>query len=121
MVAIAGDSKDIRANVCGSASYIQNNWYTVKKHGENYYTIQNNRSKYYLDVQGGGTSDKTNVQQYKSNRTASQDWAFIKNSDGSFLIVSRQNGLVLNLTGANINVRRDSTTEKHKWIFLKKK
>ena len=121
MVAIAGDSKQIRANVQGSNSYIQNNWYTIKKHSGNYYMIQNNRSKYFLDVQGGGTSDKTNVQQYKSNGTASQDWAFIKNSDGSFLIISRQNGLVLNLSGNNINVRKSTSSEKHNWFLLKKR
>lgn len=60
------------------------------------------------------------MQQYKSNGTASQDWAFIKNSDGSFLIVSRQNGLVLNLSGTNINVRHSTSNEKHNWIFLKR-
>ena len=121
MIARQGNSKDIRGNIIGSVSNINNNWFIIKRQSNGYYTIQSKASKYYLDVQGGNTSDKTNVQQYKSNGTASQDWAFIKNSDGSFLIISRQNGLVLNLSGTNVNVRHDYSDEKHNWTLLKKR
>ncbi len=41
-------------------------------------------NSYVMEIAGGNTANKTNIQLYRNNNTESQKWNAIKNSDGTF-------------------------------------
>lgn len=62
--------------------------------------IKNAYSGRYLDVEGGETTNGTNVQQYEYNGTNSQRWYIKYNNEGTFTFYSKlKNDFVLDIGG----------------------
>ncbi len=103
-------SKENGANVLLWEWYEENN--TQKKFNIKYdiseecYTITNINSGKMLDVQNAGTQNGTNVWQYEKNGTDSQKWKIVKNSNGSYSIISKHNGLYLDIKDAFMGMVR---------------
>lgn len=76
-----------------------------------------------LDVDNGSKNDEANIQVYKANNTASQQFEIKKTSDGYYEIVACVSGKALDMSGGNsaskTNIwqyRRNSTAAQ-KWQF----
>ena len=76
-----------------------------------------------MDVNGGSSSNGTNVQQYDSNGTYAQKWIAIKNSDGSYTFQSAlAENAVLDVNGgssangANVQLYTSNGTNAQKWV-----
>ncbi|MDQ9758470.1 RICIN domain-containing protein, partial [Acinetobacter baumannii] len=52
-------------------------------------TIQNNKSKKYLDVKSASGEPKANLQQYNGNKTDAQKFKFYDSGDGKYYIKSK--------------------------------
>ncbi len=89
------------------------------------YTIQAFHSDKVLDVAGAGQTNGTNVQQYKGNKSAAQQWIIQKTDDGFYYIISKCNYLFLDLngastkTGTNLQVYEPNGTKAQKFKFQK--
>ena len=66
---------------------------------DGYYTITNVNSGKLLTVQDG----QKNIIQYKEYGTDAQKWKIIKNSNGSYSIISKLNNLYLDIQNGNIS------------------
>ena len=89
------------------------------------YTIKATHSNKVLDVAGGGTANGTNVQQYESNGTVAQQWLLEDAGNGYFYVVSKCNGLYLEINkdktdnGTNIEVNEGKQINSQKFKFAK--
>ncbi len=63
-----------------------------------------NASKVSLDVSGGSTANKANVQLYTRNETAAQEWRIVK-SGSWYKIISNKSGKALDINGNSENPR----------------
>ncbi|WP_411161113.1 RICIN domain-containing protein [Bifidobacterium pseudocatenulatum] len=88
-----------------------------------YVTLASVNSGKVLDVNGGSSSNGTNVQQYDSNGTYAQKWIAIKNSDGSYTFQSAlAENAVLDVNGgssangANVQLYTSNGTNAQKWV-----
>ena len=88
-----------------------------------YVTLTSVNSGKVLDVNGGSSSNGTNVQQYDSNGTYAQKWIAIKNSDGSYTFQSAlAENAVLDVNGgssangANVQLYTSNGTNAQKWV-----
>ena len=74
-----------------------------------------------LDVAGGSTVGKANIQLYKRNGTKAQKWYFIENDDGTWTIKNVGSGLVLDAESGgtadrtNIWQYKQNGTDAQKW------
>ena len=74
-----------------------------------------------LDVAGGSTEKRANVQLYKRNGTPAQEWFFVQNDDGTWTIKNVKSGLVLDAQGGNTEDRtniwqyKQNGTDAQKW------
>ncbi len=57
---------------------------------------------YVLEIAGGNTANKTNIQLYKNNETESQKWNAIKNSDGTFRFENSKSKKVMDIANEDI-------------------
>ena len=69
----------------------------------NYYKIVAVHSAKAVDVQDGGINIGTNVQQYEQNGTDNQYWYFKDCGNGYYNIISKANGLSLDVANGAIN------------------
>lgn len=111
----------------GSANY--NTWKIVK-YTDTYYKIYSmlgGGSTYLLDVKGKSTDNGANVQIYTDNSGDNQLFQFVKNSDGSYGIVSKISGSTKGLdvagcstsSGANIQQYSYGATSNQKFVLEK--
>ncbi|HUM82607.1 MAG TPA: RICIN domain-containing protein [Lachnospiraceae bacterium] len=99
---IAGNSSDVGANVEineTDTSTAQEFYFLELDSG--YYRITDIHSGKVLDVDGGGTSDGTNVQQYFWNGTDAQLWKIVKDGTG-YRILSKASGKAMDISGASV-------------------
>lgn len=96
----------------------------VTHDSKGYITFTNVKSGKVLDIKNGRASNFVNVQQYSYNGSSAQKWIAIKNTDGSFRIVSAINKdfcLDLNYAqvnnGSNIQIYSSNNTNAQKWTF----
>jgi len=73
---------------------------TVPSVGKYYYLIAKHSNK-ALDVQGAGTADGNNVQQYTKNPVPQQQWLLQDAGGGYYYLVAKHSGKVLNVAGAS--------------------
>ena len=115
---LSSAGKNIRDNIKVSNSGI--NWFKLEKQ-DNYYIIKNIKTGYILDAQNGETASGTNIWQYRNNNTDAQKWFLIRNNNQTYSIVNKLNGLVLNVSGNNVNVININNKNKQsQWILLQK-
>ena len=76
-----------------------------------------------MDVKDASKRNLTKVQQYTSNGTDAQKWVIIKNNDNTYSIMSKSNGLFLDIesgsskAGANIQTYHFNGTNAQKFTF----
>ena len=73
---------------------------TYKEDG--YYEIIAQHSEKSLDVAGASQKNGANIQQYTSNGTNAQKWIIRKNTDETYSIQSKANGLYIDVFGGRI-------------------
>ena len=87
---------------------------------DGYYTITNVNSGKLLTVQEG----QTNIIQYEAYGSDAQKWKIIKNSNGSYSIISKLNNLYLDIqngnisNGANVQVYEGNGTGAQQFSFV---
>lgn len=93
--------------------------------GDGYYKIVNTNSNKCLDVEGAGTQNGTNVQQFTYNNEDRQKWVIQVSEDGYYYnIVSKHSGLYLDVyngsseNGANVQVWEKNNSAAQKWKFI---
>lgn len=67
-----------------------------------YYIHAAANTNYNVDVYGGYTTDRTNIQLWQDNSSKAQQFEFTKNSDGTYRIKSMISGKVLDAQGAGM-------------------
>lgn len=105
VIDISCASYDDFANVqiWNNAKVAQQKFYISKVNNSNYYKIVAVHSNKALDVQNGNSNLLANVGQYAQNGTDNQYWYFKNCGDGYYNIVSKANGLVLDVANGCIN------------------
>ena len=94
--------------------------------GEGYYKILLKSDDTSIDIKGGSSAAKANVQLYKWNGTDAQLWKFLSAGDGSYYIRSKV-GTTLDLpsgkmeAGTNIQTYTMNGTNAQKWVLDEKK
>ena len=124
---VSGGSSENEANV---QIYSENgskaqNW--IISHDEKgYVIIANEGSGKVLDVSGGGTANGTNIHQYSFNQTSAQKWIAVKQSDGSFELISAlDQNMCIDLSGAqtengsNVQLYESNGTKAQRWVIEK--
>ncbi len=92
---------------------------------EKNYIISIPFSNKVIDVANGGKSNCSNAWQYESNGTVAQQWILRDAGDGYYYIVSKCNGLYLDIewgstvNGANIQLYEGNGTKAQKFKFEK--
>jgi hypothetical protein len=75
----------------------------------------------FLDVKGGQKASGTDVWAFAKNETESQQWIFVKNSDGYYQIISVLSGMFLDVkggstqSGTDIWVYESNNTDSQLW------
>ena len=122
---VSGGSSENEANV---QIYSENgskaqNW--IISHDEKgYVIIANEGSGKVLDVRGGDTANGTNIHQYSFNQTSAQKWIAVKQSDGSFELISAlDQNMCIDLSGAqtengsNVQLYESNGTKAQRWYI----
>lgn len=82
--------------------------FVVRNLGNNTYTIKSyDDDSYSLDVPGGKKTRGINLQLYKYNGTAAQQWELKDAGDGYYYIFSKCNGLVIDVKFGEIKEKND--------------
>ena len=91
---------------------------------EGVYTIQSAIANKVLDVNGGQTANKTNVQLYQSNNTNSQKWYVKQLDDGSYEITTMLDNTKSldvdggkSVNGTNVQIYDINGTNSQKWYI----
>lgn len=91
-------------------------WYSI---------LPNHDTSMSLDVNGGNSTDGTNIQLWGDDQNNSKLFAFVRNNDGSYKIVSKLNSTsVLDIQGGNVaqgtNIQlwQDNGSDAQKWVLL---
>ena len=102
---VNGGSCDNGANIqiWASDKLPQKKFRVTRIGNTNYYKIVAIHSAKAIDVQNGGIDISTNVQQYEQNETDSQYWYFKDCGNGYYNIISKLNGLCLDVDNGAIN------------------
>ncbi len=85
------------------------------------YKLVNTGSSKALDVNGGGTTDGTNVQIWTDNSGSAQKWQVTLNTDGTYKLVNPNSSKVLDVNGAgtsdgaNVQIWTDNSGVAQKW------
>lgn len=103
--------------------------FTFRSLGDGLYTIATNTgASGVVDVAGAGTAPGTNVWQYRANGTAAQQW-YVRSTgdaDGSYQIVSKHNGLTLDVASdrpakrTNVLVDTPEAAKAQKFYLVKR-
>ena len=91
--------------------------------GKGYYKIINTNSGKSLDVQAAGTKQGSNIQQYDYvyGGVNQQQWIIKESSGGWFNIISKHNGLCLDVAaenGSNVQGWTCNGSDRQKWRFI---
>ena len=124
---ISGGKQENKANlqIWRNTQVQQQKFRISKVRNTGYYKIVAVHSTKNLDVSGGRENPKTNVAQYEFNGTDSQYFYFKDAGNGYYNIISKVNGLYLNIdgehidtNGANVEVyyKNDSDAQKFKLV-----
>ena len=118
---VESNSKESGANVQiwkESELISKNQRFEIEYSEEGYYTIVAMHSNKVLDV-----IDGTNLKQNDANGGKSQQWIIRENSDGTYSIISRLNGLYLTMEaiaeGSKIKLSNENESENQKFKFQK--
>lgn len=92
---------------------------------DGFYTIINPNSGKALDVAGGVRAyySGANLQQYTPNGTDAQKWRIDRNVDGTYTLISKKTGYVIDVTaanaedGTNIQLYKPNGTKAQKFTF----
>ena len=121
--AVKTGAKRTNVNI-GTKKNDTNQIWTIKPSGENgYYYLIEGSSGLYLDVKGAKSDLRTNVQLYTSGADSFQKWKFVKNSDSTYTIYSKETGLVLDVaggqfkSGTNIQIYKPNNTKSQKFTI----
>lgn len=106
-----------------------NSWKVISA-GNGYYKIASelsNGNSYYLDVTGGKATNGTNVEIYSDNSTNAQLYKFVKNSDGTYSILTKASSLkgcveIANSdtnSGGNVQQNAYTGSKNQKWVLTK--
>ncbi|WP_158853522.1 glycosyl hydrolase family 95 catalytic domain-containing protein [Saccharothrix deserti] len=76
-----------------------------------------------LDVNGAGAADGAKVVQWSSSGSPNQQWQFLPNSDGSFRLVARHSGRLLNSQGGSgqgtqLDQWQDTNSDNQWWRLV---
>ena len=80
-------------------------------------------SQYVLDVQGGATEIRTNIQLHKYNDTNAEKWFVLTNRDGSYTFISASAGQAVDLAdsyaadGSNLQIYTANFEASQRWIL----
>ncbi len=96
-----GDSANVQ--IWNNDKVQQQKFRISKVKDTNYYQITAINSAKAVDVQDGNTKLGTNIQQYMPNGTSNQYWYLRDCGNGYYNIVSKANGLVLDVADGKIN------------------
>lgn len=96
---------------------------TVGLPATTYYRVVNRRSGKVLDAYGGGTGDGVKVIQWTWSGSANQQWQLLPNDDGSFRLVNRNSGRLLNspggsAQGAQLDQWADTSSDNQWWKLV---
>lgn len=119
-LAVTGDATDNGANVELRSDPCQ---VEIQRRTDGYYTLRFVHSDKYLDVQGSGTANGTNLCQWASATENNHQFYFVDNEDGTFGIVAKCNGLYVDVAaskmadGTNIQCYKGNGSGAQKWIL----
>ena len=99
---------------------------SIDGNGVRWYSIKpNHNTGMAVDVSDASTTNGANIQLWTYNGNAAQLFAFVRNDDGSYKIVSKLNGTsVLDINGGNVaqgtNIQlwEDNGSAAQKWVLL---
>lgn len=99
---------------------------SIDGNGVRWYSIKpNHNTGMAVDVSDASTTNGANIQLWTYNGNAAQLFAFVRNDDGSYKIVSKLNGSsVLDIAsgnvaeGTNIQLWEDNGSAAQKWVLL---
>ncbi|MEJ2852310.1 MULTISPECIES: glycosyl hydrolase family 95 catalytic domain-containing protein [unclassified Saccharothrix] len=85
--------------------------------------LVNRASGKVLDINGASTADGAKVIQWTSSGSANQQWQFLANPDGSFRLVARHSGRVLNSPGGSgqgiqLEQWQDTSSDNQWWRLV---
>lgn len=124
---LAGGSHSNGANVrIYSLNGAKAQKWTVSHDKAGYITFTSKESGKVLDVHNGAATLRANVDQYAANSTYAQKWIAVRNSDGSYKVMSALGeNLVLDIKGSayvqrtNIQLFTSNGAKCQKWIFTR--
>ncbi|MBQ3469167.1 MAG: RICIN domain-containing protein [Bacilli bacterium] len=114
---VNGKNVDLRTETTNNYT----KWYIKKIKHDTYSILNADNTKMSLDVVGNYTTDRTNVQLYKSNDSDAQKWVIRKTDDGSYKIMGLKSKKVLDVSGgssadgSNIQIFTFNDTNAQKW------
>lgn len=82
-------------------------------------------TNFVMDVKGGSTENRANLQIHELNKTKAQQFTFQKQSDGLYYIVNVRSGYVLDVKGGkaknatNVWQHKPNATKAQKWKRIK--
>lgn len=97
---------------------------TVTHMGNGYYKLVMKNSGKAIDVNGGGTANGTNVQQYNDNGSDAQRWVIKDAGDGYYYIISKCSNKALDIDNGtmddyrNVQVWQEGQGAHQKWKFI---
>ncbi len=118
----ASNSMNIEMNAFHGV--IDQYWY-IQQLSNGYYKIATERDhNYVLDLKGGKKTKNTNIQLYKYTGSVNQQFLIKSNNDGSYTIISRANGLALDVAqgsiknGTNLQTYYSNNTKSQKFNII---
>ncbi|MDR1089417.1 MAG: RICIN domain-containing protein [Coriobacteriales bacterium] len=101
----ASDAPSTQIQLYPSNGTLAQIYYVKWDEGTQYYTISSLASGQVLDCRGGGIVSRTALQQYVPNGTPAQQWALVRNEDGTVTFFAARSALVIDVPGANAAAR----------------
>lgn len=118
----AANSSNIQVYAANGSKAQSFNVVAVGALGKGTYSIRSaSNSNYAVDVKAASAKDGANIQLYKNNGTAAQQWSVVKNWDGTYTIKNVNSGKVLDVksgkaqSGANVQQYSNNGSKAQKW------
>ena len=125
---VSGDTGDVdngvNVQIWADNAQSQYNSFDFIKLSDGYYKVLHAASGKCLDVSGGQSNYKTNVNLWNDNGTIAQQWAIVKNGTG-YSLISKCNGCAVDLVngttinGQNVEVYSRLENDNQRWSFVK--
>ncbi|WP_044259327.1 RICIN domain-containing protein [Bifidobacterium tsurumiense] len=100
---VAGISGNVDLNAFGNLNFVASidikSYSAVNIPNGTYFISSAKRDSVGLDVPGASTSDGVRMQLYAANRSAAQQYNFVRQSDGSYVITNVVSGKALDVAG----------------------